>query len=197
MKYIQLALNIFSVLIITVGVLFCVIQSHLIIDEEAKPSDVIVVLSGSINGEREIKARTLLKEGFSNEDLIIPSPYTNDVKKIYDKLAIDTQNILPETNATSTYTNAENILKLMNEKDFKSAIIVSSDYHMRRVKLSFERVKKKNDYKISLNYVAAYHEVNGKELPWYKAGRYPRYVATEEFFKVIGYYLGLYKWINL
>jgi len=88
-----------------------------------------------------------------------------------------------------------NTLGMMEENGFDSAIIVSSDYHMLRTKLIYERTNRDHGY--DLTYVAAYQLVDGEFIPWDEAGEDMEYVANLEFWKYWGYLLGLYHFFNL
>lgn len=84
---------------------------------------------------------------------------------------------------------------MMNEEGYDSAIVVSSDYHMLRTKMIYERVNRSYDF--DLTYVAAYQVVDGEFVPWYEAGTGLQKVANREFWKYWGYLLRLYHFINL
>lgn len=88
-----------------------------------------------------------------------------------------------------------NTLGMMEENGFDSAIVVSSDYHMLRTKLIYERINW--DYDFELTYVAAYQLTEGEFVPWDEAGENLQYVAKREFWNYLGYLLGLYHFFNL
>ena len=48
--------------------------------------------------------------------------------------------LLTENKATSTYENALYSKEIILENEIKSALVVTSNYHMRRTRLAFERV---------------------------------------------------------
>src|SRR5699024_11421959 len=52
----------------------------------------------------------------------------------------------------STYSNAERTIEIMEDNNFESAMIVTSDYHLKRTKLAFERL---NDNENTFNYISA------------------------------------------
>lgn len=68
-------------------------------------------------------------------------------------LRIPQDAILTENEALSTYQNAELTLPIMQQQGFTSAIVVSLDFHMRRVKFIFDHVYKNSG--IKLTYVSA------------------------------------------
>ena len=103
--------------------------------------------------------------------------------------------IINDVRATSTYENAKNTLAIMEDKGYESANIVSSDYHIRRVRLIYERVNK--DYNFDLTYVSSYHLNDGELVSWYRASLGVIIAGLVEPLKYIGYILGLYRYINL
>lgn len=105
-------------------------------------------------------------------------------------LGISDAALLLEEEATSTYTNAVYTKELMETHGLRSAIVVSSDYHMRRVKLIFDRVYK--DSGIELTYVTSQRN----DQMWYKDRANVWYTFTE-FVKIPAYALRLYKFIDI
>lgn len=166
--------------------------------EDPVESDIIVVLQGSTNFEREREAVNLLNEGYSKSNKIIVSPLTSMDHTIYLERGILDNQIIDEGQATTTYTNATNTLRLLDEMRLKSAIILTSDYHTLRTKMIFNRVMQEEQYDIKLTFVGANHRLldqNGYDYgfgPWYKASNEVKKNALTEYFKFIGYYFRLY-----
>lgn len=100
-------------------------------------------------------------------------------------LGIPKDAILTENAALSTYQNAELTLPIMKEQRFTSAIVVSSDFHMRRVKLLFDHVYKKSG--IALTYIGADSGYNAKR--WW-SDRYSRETTFNEYTKMLGNFFG-------
>ena len=171
-----------------------IIIHSLIVDEAPVQSDVIIVPEGQ-SLVRAYRASELLHEGFSDSGQIIVSPITEANVQGYQKVGINKEHVIPETEATSTYENAVNTLEMMEEYKFDSAIIVSSDFHMLRTKMIYERINQ--DYKYNLTYVAAYHLVEDELVPWYEAGPRMKDAANREFWKYWGYLFGMYHFFNL
>lgn len=169
--------------------------------ENPVESDIIVVLQGSTNFERERVAVSLLNEGYSKSNKIIVSPLTSTDHTIYSGRGVSDNQIIDEKQATTTYTNATNTLKLLDEMGLKSAIILTSDYHTLRTKMTFERIMKEEQYDIKLTFVGANHRLldqNGYDygfVPWYKASNEVKKNALTEYFKFIGYYFRSYNLI--
>lgn len=162
-------------------------RKYLVIDESPKPSDVIIVLSGD-EGRLE-KAADLYHQGYAKKVLL--SKVDGDGMRLTDayRLGIPDDAIIRENEATSTYTNALYTKKLVLDAGFKSAIVVSSDYHMRRSKLIFDRVYK--DSGVSFTYVAS----KRNETPWY-LDRMNLLATATEYIKLPGYYFYLYKFFD-
>lgn len=192
-KPLQLLLAVPVIAMILFILSFPFIMINLVVDEAPVPADIIIVPEGGAS-ERARKSAELLDAGYSRSHQIMVSPLTAVNAPYYQEFGVAESEILPENASTSTYENAVNTLALMQENDFRSAIIVSADYHMLRTKLIYERVNQKYGYE--LTYVAAYHDVDGQLVPWYQAPQAQR-IGQKEFFKYWGYLLGLYHFINL
>lgn len=175
-------------------VLYQVTMSNLIVDEEPKASDIIIVPEGAITPERASNAERLLNGGYSKTGKVIVSPYDENNRPYYKQAGISENQIINEPDATSTYTNATNTLKMMQDMGLDSAIITTSDYHMLRTKLIYERQNR--HYGFDLTYVAAYHEVDGKLVTWHDAPEYIQGFARQEFIKFWAYVFFLYHWVD-
>lgn len=163
--------------------LFLFIGRFLIISESPKQSDVIIVLSGG-QGRVE-KAVELFRANYAPYILLSNAKQSasesGDMIQTAIALGVPENAVLTENAADSTYQNAEFTLPIMKEHDFKSAIVVSSDFHMRRVKLLFDRVYKKSD--IELTYVGSVSGYNAKR--WW-SDRKSRETTFNEYVKMIG-----------
>lgn len=152
-------------------------------------SDVIIMLGGG-DSERMKKAASLYHKGYANYIVITPEIegiYTQSTEFALD-LGIPLKAIIEENEATSTYTNAVNSLEIMKEFQFDSGLVVTSDAHLKRTKMIFQRVN--DDY--DLNFIAALGE-NGET--WKDKPNAKRIWFTE-LYKLWGYRLGLYKFID-
>ena len=96
---------------IAVGLVCVITISNLIVDEEPKVSDIIVVPEGA--SERAGEAVDLLEAGYSRSGKIIVSPLTQSNFDFYVGAGAPSDALINEGNATSTYTNARNTLKMM------------------------------------------------------------------------------------
>lgn len=158
--------------------------------DSPKQADVIIMLGG--DGGRLEKAAELYHNGYA--DYVMISPEIESIRSQSTEYAIELgipqSAIIEEHEATSTYTNATETLKLMDKYDFDSALVVTSDYHLKRSKMIYDRV---NDGQYGLTYIAAlgtngekWHERPGAKRIWFT-----------ELYKLWGYRLGLYKFIDV
>jgi len=85
-----------------------------------------------------------------------------------------------------TFAEARKTLEIMRQNNFCSAIIVSSNYHMRRARLAFERANQDPDL------VFYFHPVDYRDPedsdPWWWDGTYVTKVA-DEYIKLLAGYL--------
>lgn len=172
-------------------VLFLSIFVSLDQGQTPQPADVIIVAGGSPN--RSYKAADLFLEGYSNQ--IMESPITESILETYLYLGVPKENlVLAEQEATSTWTNATHTIEIMEEEGWDSALIVTTDYHIKRTRLSFERAARGKN--LDFTYVSSYPEREGKLLSYkdYQAGRRS---GRREVFKYLGYLAGLYHFIDL
>lgn len=174
------------------GLLFLAVWFNVFtsLDHGAKTesSDVIIVAEGSVP-ERAYRGVELLLKGYSASDKLIVSPATKTNLPFYLSAGADRKQLILEEEATSTWTNATNTIDIMEENGWDSAIVVTTDYHTRRTRLSFERASKGKD--MEFTYVSAYQEVNGQPTRYleHEAGRKS---GLREAVKYFGYLFGLY-----
>ncbi|WP_240419590.1 YdcF family protein [Paenibacillus periandrae] len=155
----------------------------LIVNDKPIESDAIIVLTGG-GQERIHAAISLYREGFAPL-VIISNAREDGIYESIIKLGVPASNIIKETKANSTYTNAQYTLNIMNEHNLKSALVVSSDYHMRRVKFNFNHIFSSSG--IRLTYCAAQTEYSSKY--WFSTRRNLNN-TFDEYTKIIGNALG-------
>ncbi|NJJ41646.1 YdcF family protein [Paenibacillus apii] len=176
----------FALLVLTT---FLNISRFLFVSDHLRRVDVIIVLSG---GEGRVeKAAQLYKAGYSPFLILTnskghSSKFGNMIETAL-ALGIPAKAILTEDRALSTYENAKFTLPLMKEQHFSSAIVVSSDFHMRRVKFIFNQFYKKTG--IDLIYAGAVSGYNEKR--WW-SDPYSREITITEYTKMVGNALGFY-----
>ena len=153
-------------------------------------ADVIIMLGGGDKGRME-KAAELYHEDYA--DYVIITPESKDIypqsTEFAMELGIPEDAIIEEYEATSTYTNAVESFKIMDEHSFDSALVVTSDYHLKRSKLIYDRV---SDGQYDLKYIAAL-SADGEK--WNERS-YSDRIWFSEFYKLWGYRLGLYNCID-
>ena len=159
--------------------------------DRPEKADVIIMLGGGDKGRME-KAAELYHEGYA--DYVIITPESEDIypqsTEFARELGIPEDAIIEEYEATSTYTNAVESFKIMDEYGFDSALVVTSDYHLKRSKLIYDRV---SDGQYDLKYIAALGAGGEK---WNEKS-YADRIWFSEFYKLWGYRLGLYNFIDV
>lgn len=160
-------------------------------NDQPKQSDTIIILGGGDQGRVQQAAR-LYESGYADNVIITPveERYTSEeLITILRHYGFDEGDITVEEESTSTYSNAEKTIEIMESKDFDSALVVTSDYHIKRSKITFERL---NDGSKEFHYIPATNLAGEK---WYE--REDAHIHWfNEFIKVWGYRLGLYKFFG-
>ena len=116
--------------------------AFLVISEAPVRADAVVLFEGGEKGSREWEADQLLREGFADY-LIIPA--TGQIKKrgrdgrlerVHPEEKPQTSNLKPKTAAwiENTHIEVYEAKRLMDNLGLHSASLVSSPYHMRRIK---------------------------------------------------------------
>ncbi|MDR4949066.1 YdcF family protein [Neobacillus cucumis] len=153
------------------------------INEKPKKVDVIVVLSGG-EGRLE-KGMELYKLAYARKIIVSNGLADNLWGKAITLLP--RSSLILEDKADSTYESAIYVKKIMEKYQYHSAIIVSSDFHMRRVKYDFSRVFGNN--KDELIYVSSNTSYNPKY--WWMSKRNVG-ITISEYIKIIGNTFGVY-----
>ncbi|MCE4955666.1 YdcF family protein [Macrococcoides caseolyticum] len=162
---------------------------HPIFNQRYK-SDVIVIIGGD-EGRLE-KGIELYKQGYAPKILLSPISMKKGgltVKKA-ELLGVKKGDIITENKSTSTYNTVFNVCKVMDYFKYRKAIIVTSDYHMKRTIMVFKNVDKK---KYNFYFVSSLYK---NEFRWYNRPN-SIFIWYNEFKKIIGYRLKLYKFIDL
>lgn len=187
-----------SKLYIVVLLLFVSLLGVLIADsfyhnytDDPEDSDVIIVLGGGDQG-RVDKAAELYQSGYADTVVMTPvgDRFTSDeLISVGRHYGIDKSDILVEEESTSTHTNAEQSIKIMEDEGFDSALVVTNDYHIKRSKLAFDRL---NDGDMTFHYINAMN-LSGER--WYERENSGS-IWLNEFVKTWGYRFGLYNWFG-
>lgn len=156
--------------------------------DSPEDSELIVILGGGDQG-RVQKAADLYDSGYADKVLMTPAGdryNAEELTSIARHYGVKKEDVLVDTESTSTYTNVLRTIEIMEDYNFESAMIVTSDYHLKRAKLIFERLD--NDEK-TFNYIAAAN-LDGKE----GLDREDAFsLWFSEFVNTWGYRFGLYK----
>ena len=153
---------------ITVSVLFCIsifiltilffpkclLIDYLFFEEEPVKADVIILLSG--DGQRMEKAAELYHSGYADKVLLTNAREAGSTIEDAESFGILREDLLTENEAESTYENALYVKDIVLEHGFESALVVTSNYHMRRTKLAYDRVF--HDTDVTFTYVPYHHE---------------------------------------
>lgn len=125
--------------------LLTVLGQFLIVTEELKPADVIIVLAGE-RGERVGYGVWLYQQGYAPKIIMPGGPViwrvtaAQIMKEQAVFLGVPAEDILVEERSTTTKANAEFTKNLMVAEGFRCAILVTSPYHSRRAGRVFHRV---------------------------------------------------------
>ncbi len=117
--------------------------SFLVLQDELKKADVIVVLAG--DNERVKQGVALYKAGFSKYIIMSGGSTTSEVssaekmKEQVLRLGVPEDVVILEPKTKHTHNHPIFVKPILVKEGFKSAIVVSSPYHMRRASLSFNR----------------------------------------------------------
>lgn len=101
-------------------------------------------------------------------------------------LGVPEKNIFTEDKSTSTYENADFVREIIKKSKYTSAIIVTSDYHMKRTMMIFTRVFKGDN--ITLTYCSVKDD-NFNSKQWWKNNK-SIMITISEYLKLIGYFFG-------
>jgi len=114
--------------------------------DKLEPADAIVVVSGGQTTTRAIYGIKLFKQGyaptivFSGGALDDGPSNAKAMRQQALEAGLSDDNILLDEYAQNTYENAVNSKKLLDEIGAKKIILVTSPYHQRRLKRTFEHV---------------------------------------------------------
>lgn len=158
-----------------------------------KKADAIVAVSGGDTPARTREAVQLYKRGWANslvfsgaaQDKSGPS---NAAVMRTDALAagVPSSAITIEEQGETTKQNADKTQQLLEEKDIKTVILVTSGYHQRRAGLEFS--ERANGKVIIMNHPVA----NDKQWSgWWWLTPVGWYLAIGEFVKIMMFYAGV------
>ncbi|MED3561005.1 YdcF family protein [Bacillus xiapuensis] len=179
------------IVLMVVAVCFINAGRFLVYDDVIHKSDAIIVLSGD-RGERVERAAELYQKGYAKYFVISGGIVYHDVtmaqlmKEHAIQLGIPEKAIIMEDRADSTYENAYFTKKVIKSYPIHSAIVISSNYHMKRVKMIFDREFK--DTGLKLFYTGAKDQYFSKTRWW--SNNKSIMITITEYIKMVGYALG-------
>lgn len=151
-------------------------------EEKPVKADVIILLSGEKEERgRMTKVAELYHAGYGDKVLLTNANSPGSSVEYAESFGIPREAVLKENKATSTYENALYSKEIILDQGFESAIVVTSNYHMRRSKLAFQRVF--HDSGISFTYVP-HHPKPLTRDSWEKNHK----LFKKEYKKLIGGY---------
>ncbi|MDO6657807.1 YdcF family protein [Anaerobacillus sp. 1_MG-2023] len=157
----------------------------LTVNQKPVKADIIIVLSGA-DGRSEAGLQ-LIDEGYS-DILVLSNAYgfsEQEYNLIDDSLPSDS--VWKDYDSFSTLDSAYYSRKLMDEQQLQSAIIVSSDYHLRRAKLNYGRAFK--DSEIDLTFVASKSKYQSS---FWWTDKHSIGVTGSEYIKLVGNLVGIH-----
>lgn len=168
--------------------------SFLIVNDELHKADAVVVFSGD-NGPRTEKGVGLLKEGLGDYLILSGGIVYDDVtmaelmKNHAIKLGVSKEKILIDDKAATTHENAEFTKDIIEENNFKSIIVVTSEYHSRRSKLAMKKVLENTLVDGEKVEVMVAHSTEEKfTTKWWTSGN-SILILISEYLKLMGYWL--------
>lgn len=188
--YIFITAFLLTIFIINIFI-FKYIGNWLIVNDELKKVDVIIVISGD-EGERLQHAVDLFHKKYADYLLVSgckhpnhPYSYTPAMRDQAVSLGVTRENIIMDLESNSgTGDQAINVIKLMKEKGYKSAILITSNYHTRRSKMLFQRACQKDNIEILVSYPI----INSLDLnEWWKS-TLGRRMVVYELVKLVWYW---------
>ncbi|HHW37908.1 MAG TPA: YdcF family protein [Bacillales bacterium] len=158
----------------------------LVINEKPIKSDVIIMLSGG-GIERLEKSVELYQQKYA-PFLIISNGSEDNLALAAQTIGVECESLILENRAKSTRDNAFYTKELMEKYQFDSAIVVSSDYHMRRVKSNFAHAFRGSG--IRLTYASASSPGYDPERWW--STKTDRRITVIEYIKLVGNFFGIH-----
>lgn len=187
---IPLCLGLVVVSILNYDSFLYAIENFLIVNEEPKPADVIIVLGGGTS-ERVAEGVRLYQSGYADKILLTGgfrySPTSETEAEIMKRQILHSgvpeDDILLEEKSLTTEQNAKYSLEIMRAKEFKSAIVVTTPYHTRRSSMLFHRFFKGIELTICASPDGSYG--SGK---WWR-NNYRTKTIVSEYLKLVWCYL--------
>ncbi|MFZ5391785.1 MAG: YdcF family protein [Patescibacteria group bacterium] len=155
------------------------------------PADAIVVISGGETYSRTSEGIKLYQKQYApmlifSGDALDPESISNAaaMKKIaIEEYDISLSAIITEEYSNSTYENALNLKPIFDQNHIRSIILVTSPYHQRRSKMTFQ-------YVMGENFQIFNHSSTDdlwRKIAWWRNDR-AIYLTTSELWKILYIY---------
>ncbi|NQX92257.1 MAG: YdcF family protein [Flavobacteriales bacterium] len=177
-RFTIVVLALFTLLFCYRDVILPGVGTYLQIEESSTLTDAIVVLGGN-SYDRGLKGAELMADGRAEKIICtggnvpmvlkaiqdVPFKESEVTGALLERKGVSQEDIVQLKTSTSTFEEALEVLNYCKEEGLQSLTIVSSDFHLRRVQMIFEKVF--SDSGIQLHYAAATSE--DYSLPqWWK-----------------------------
>ncbi len=181
------------ILLVALIILFMSAGNWLVIDDDNYKSDVIIVISGG-QGERVKHAVKLFQNNYADTLILSGCPGNenlNEAIPMHDlavSLGVPSENIIIdvlERHGLGTGEQAVTIRDVLKKHNFKSCILVTSNFHTRRALFIFKRALKNMDMKLSIAYP---EEDSFDPSAWWKSKRNFS-IVLDEFVKLVWYWI--------
>lgn len=139
-----------AAVVLTNPLWFPFIYRYLDVSQLPRQADVIVVLGGG-NGSRERYAAELYHQGYA--PLVLVSGHSSTMSYGLEIIAasdVPLENVLINSQATTTYNEAEQVLAMLLELQAASALIVTNRSHTRRAIATYNRVFASQDILLTI-----------------------------------------------
>ncbi|GAC1314337.1 MAG: hypothetical protein NVSMB2_03620 [Chloroflexota bacterium] len=147
-----------------------------------RPADAIVVISGDEQLARFQEGLALYQRGYGRYLVFSGAAYDNGtsnadvMRDMAVQRGIPTEAILDEPQGGDTWGNAVFTRRLLEEHGLRSAILVTSPYHARRAKLTFDAAYSGSGIELSVH---AAPDSQWRKLSWWRAPETRRLTVTE------------------
>jgi uncharacterized SAM-binding protein YcdF (DUF218 family) len=139
---------------------------------DATPSDLIIVLGGD-SGDRSKKAAAIFASGLARNVLITgieeqppesKGDYLSWRANFLERLGVPRSAVIFDQQSTNSWTEATNTRKLMKERGWRKAIVVSDPPHIRRLTWTWSRAFRNDP---DMSFVAV-----GSDAAWWDPNRW-------------------------
>jgi uncharacterized SAM-binding protein YcdF (DUF218 family) len=193
--------SILVILVVIAGIFLIFAGVLLVRKDPLKNSEALVILSGG--GEERLEAGANLYHDGKVRRIILTetdelqtgssTPITTiNYEALASRYGIDKSKLYKtKKTSSSTYEEAQAVLLLMKQKDWKSLVIVTDNFHSRRTGMIFDKIFKSSGIKVSVQPV----NVQGywyDPIKWWKDSE-SRDVTVLEYVKIFYFLSGQYE----